>query len=195
MPDEVELTIVTLQMDAHDAPGLLAVLSKYVVLTRTHPGCRNVDLCASVTVPGRYLVIQKWESPTTQRAHFDSADMVEMARSCEGLLSAPPVIDLWDGASAHDLRCPNPAPGPRARTPRPGRRRAPGRRRGARLRHARAVPPEPSVAAPPAAGRSWPGLRRAPATRFRRPSRRTARFPAMATSPSSATRSRQTGSG
>jgi hypothetical protein len=30
--------------------------------------------------------------------------MVEMARSCTGLLTAPPDIDLWNGNSAHDLR-------------------------------------------------------------------------------------------
>ena len=32
--------------------------------------------------PGRFLVVEKWESPTAQRAHFDSADMVEMAEAC-----------------------------------------------------------------------------------------------------------------
>jgi quinol monooxygenase YgiN len=101
--DAVELMIVTMQFDAADAAALLAVLSKYVVLTRMEPGCRNVDLCASVTKPGRYLIVQKWESPASQRTHFDSPNMVEMAESCRGLLSAPPDIDLWDGASAHDL--------------------------------------------------------------------------------------------
>ena len=58
----------------------MAVLAKYVVLTRMQPGCRNIDLCASVTQPGRYLVIQKWESSDAQRAHFDSEVMVEMAQ-------------------------------------------------------------------------------------------------------------------
>ena len=85
--DEIELTIVTLRFDAADPERLLGVLSKYVVLTRNHEGCRNVDLCASVTTPGRFLVIEKWESPAAQRAHFDSADMVEMAESCRGLLA------------------------------------------------------------------------------------------------------------
>lgn len=107
----VELTIVTLVFEARadgPAPGdvadrLLAVLSKYVVLSRTQPGCRNIDLCASVTAPGRYLVIEKWETPAAQRAHFDSPEMVEMARSCEGLLERRPVIDLFEGISAHDL--------------------------------------------------------------------------------------------
>lgn len=100
---EIELAIVTMRFDAADADSLMAVLSKYVVVTRMQDGCRNVDLCASVTHPGRYLVIQKWASAGAQRAHFDSDAMVEMARSCNGLLTSPPDIDLWDGASAHDL--------------------------------------------------------------------------------------------
>ncbi|MGI9646840.1 MAG: putative quinol monooxygenase [Ilumatobacteraceae bacterium] len=100
---EVELTLVTMSFDASDEAGLLAVLSKYVVLTRMVDGCRNVDLCASVTRPGRHLVIQKWDSPEHQRRHFDSPAMVEMAAACDGILAAPPDIDLWDGTSAHDL--------------------------------------------------------------------------------------------
>ncbi len=89
---------------ATDAETLLAVLSKYVVLTRMEAGCRNVDLCASVTNPGTYLLVQKWDSGAAQRAHFDSPGMIEMATSCNGLLKSPPKIDLWDSVSAHDLR-------------------------------------------------------------------------------------------
>jgi quinol monooxygenase YgiN len=100
----VELAIVTMRFDAADPAALEAVLAKYVVLTRMQPGCRNVDLCASVTSPGRYLVVQKWDDAAAQRAHFDSDVMVEMATSCTGILSGPPDIDLWDGPSAHDLR-------------------------------------------------------------------------------------------
>ena len=103
MPDEVELTIVTMEFRSEKPEALMPVLAKYVVLSRGHPGCRNIDLCASVATPGRFVIIEKWESPEAQRAHFDSAEMVEMARSCTGLLSAPPDIDLLEGISAHDL--------------------------------------------------------------------------------------------
>ena len=103
MADDLELTIVTMRFDAADPASLAAVLAKYVVLTRMQDGCRNVDLCASVTHPGRYLVVQKWDSPDAQRAHFDHAVMIEMATACNGLLTVAPEIDLWDGASAHDL--------------------------------------------------------------------------------------------
>lgn len=101
---EVELTMVTMTFDAADDAALLAILSKYVVLTRMQDGCRNVDLCSSVTSPGRHLVVQKWETPEHQRVHFDSEVMVDMATACVGLLSSAPDIDLWDPTSAHDLR-------------------------------------------------------------------------------------------
>ncbi|HEV7886928.1 MAG TPA: antibiotic biosynthesis monooxygenase family protein [Acidimicrobiales bacterium] len=105
MADEVELTIVTLVLDAAEGAGerLVPVLAKYVVLSRQQPGCRNIDLCQSLTRAGRFVVIQKWESPDAQRAHFDSPEMVEMAQSCEGLLTQRPEIDLLEGLSAHDL--------------------------------------------------------------------------------------------
>ena len=103
MDGEVELTLVTMAFDAADPESLTAVLAKYVVLSRQQPGCRNIDLCRSATRPNRFFIVQKWESPEAQRAHFDSDVMVEMAEACGGLLTAPPEIDLLDGLSAHDL--------------------------------------------------------------------------------------------
>jgi quinol monooxygenase YgiN len=103
MANDVDLVLVTLVFDAADADRLAAVLAKYVVVSRAHPGCRNIDLCASLTRPGRFVIVEKWESPAAQRVHFDSADMVDMARACDGLLTHPPEIDLLQGLSAHDL--------------------------------------------------------------------------------------------
>ena len=103
MAEDVEIVVVTMSFDATDPDALLSVLAKYVVLSRGHAGCRNIDLCASVTKPDRVVIVQKWESAEAQAAHFDSQEMVEMARACIGLLSAPPEIDLLQGISAHDL--------------------------------------------------------------------------------------------
>jgi quinol monooxygenase YgiN len=101
--DDAEITLVTMRFQATDPEKLLGVLSKYVVLSRQQPGSRNIDLTASVTTPGRFVVIQKWDSPESQRAHFDSPEMIEMAESCLGILAEPPEIDLLEGLSAHDL--------------------------------------------------------------------------------------------
>src|SRR5687767_9991009 len=100
---EAETSMVTMTFEAVDADALLGVLAKYVVLTRGHPGCRNVDLCMSVTTPERFVIVQKWEHPDDQRRHFDSPEMVEMAKACTGLLASAPAIDLLEGISAHDL--------------------------------------------------------------------------------------------
>lgn len=101
--DGVELTMVTMTFDARDAQQLQSVLAKYVVVSRGHPGCRNIDLALSATAPDRFVIVQKWDSPDAQRAHFDSADMVSMAQACDGLLAGPPQIDLLEPVSAHDL--------------------------------------------------------------------------------------------
>lgn len=101
--DDIDLTIVTMAFDASDPERLVGILAKYVVLARGHPGCRNIDLAASATSPGRFLIVQKWDSPEAQRAHFDSAEMVEMAEACRGVLVAPPTVDLLEPITAHDL--------------------------------------------------------------------------------------------
>lgn len=100
----VDLVVVSMVFDAADPEGLAAVLSKYVVVSRGAPGCRNIDLCASVSRPGRFVVVEKWESAEAQRDHFDAPETVEMAEACRGLLERPPDIDLLDPISAHDLR-------------------------------------------------------------------------------------------
>lgn len=102
-PEEVELTVVIMRFDAADPAALQAVLAKYVVMSRGHEGCRNIDLLVSVTNPLRHTIVSKWESPAAQQAHFDSPEMVEMATACTGLLTNPPDIDLYEGISAHDL--------------------------------------------------------------------------------------------
>jgi quinol monooxygenase YgiN len=103
MTEDVDLTLVTLVFDGIDADSVAAVLSRYVVVSRGHPGCRNIDLAASATKAGRFVIVEKWESAEAQQAHFDSSDMVEMAESCRGLLAAPPLIDLLVPISVHDL--------------------------------------------------------------------------------------------
>ena len=105
MSDDLELAVLTATFDARagDEEPLAGVLARYVVLARTEPGCRNVDLVVSTTQRGRFLVIEKWESSEAARAHLDAAAMTEMARVAVPLLADRPSIDLYDTISAHDL--------------------------------------------------------------------------------------------
>ena len=102
---DLTLAIVAGVFDAR--PGaeaeLGAVLAHYVVLSRTSPGCRNIDLVASLTTPGRFLVYEKWESPGHQRDHLTSAGTEEMADAALPLLAGPPDLGLFEAVSAHDL--------------------------------------------------------------------------------------------
>ncbi len=101
---DVEPVMVTMVFDATDADALLSVLSHYVVLSRGHEGCLNIDMVASTTTPGRITLIQKWATVEHQQTHFDSADMVTMAGSCSGLLESAPLIDLHEPVTMHDQR-------------------------------------------------------------------------------------------
>ena len=103
MSSDTEPVMVTMTFDATDVEGVAALLARYVVSSRGHPGCRNIDLCASATTAGRFVVVEKWQSEEHQRVHFDSDTMVEMATGCRGLLARPPDIDLLDPISAHDV--------------------------------------------------------------------------------------------
>ena len=102
---DLTLAVVAGVFDAR--PGaeaeLAAILAHYVVMSRTSPGCRNIDLVASLTTPGRFLVYEKWESPQSQRDHLCSPVTEEMAAAALPLLAGPPDLGLFEAVSAHDL--------------------------------------------------------------------------------------------
>lgn len=101
--EEVEPVMVVLGFRTDRPDELMEVLARYVVLSRGQPGCRNIDYVASVTDPGRLLIVEKWETLAAQKAHFDSPEMVDMATNTVPLLTAEPDIDLFEGISMHDL--------------------------------------------------------------------------------------------
>ena len=105
MTVDVEVAVLTAAFTARPEreADLAAVLSRYVVLTRGEPGCRNVDLLVSATESGQFLVIQKWDSPEAARAHLDTELMTGMAEAAVPLLAQKPTMDLLDTISAHDL--------------------------------------------------------------------------------------------
>ena len=105
MAGEVEIAVLTAAFTARpEREGeLAAVLARYVVLTRGEPGCRNVDLLTSATESGKFVVIEKWETPGDARSHLDTELMTAMASTAIPLLAGPPAIDLLDTISAHDL--------------------------------------------------------------------------------------------
>jgi quinol monooxygenase YgiN len=105
MTDDVEIWVVagTFQSRSGREAELAAVLATYVVLTRGVEGCRNVDLVASASTPGRLMVIEKWDDPQAQRAHLDAPVMVNMATAASPLLVNAPDLDLYEAISAHDL--------------------------------------------------------------------------------------------
>jgi quinol monooxygenase YgiN len=102
---DLELAVIIGSFEARTgrASDLAAVLAKYVVLTRRHLRCRNVDLVASSARPGRLVVIEKWESADDARAHLDAPETVEMATAARDVLADAPDLDLYESISAQDL--------------------------------------------------------------------------------------------
>lgn len=102
---EVEITVVAglFQARSGKEPDLAGVLARYVVLTRSVTGCRNVDLVISARTAGRFLVVEKWDDADAQRDHLNSEAMVTMATGATALLTEPPDLELYDVISAHDL--------------------------------------------------------------------------------------------
>jgi quinol monooxygenase YgiN len=102
VPEAPDPVLVTMLWD-HVEDDLLAHLVRYVVMARGEPGCRNIDLCASLTVPGRVVIITKWASAAAQRVHFDGPAAVALAVAARDLGAPRPEVDLLEGISAHDL--------------------------------------------------------------------------------------------
>ncbi len=100
---DLEPVMVVMSFRTEQPAALVDILANYVVLSRGRPGCRNIDLTASMTEPGRFVIVEKWDSAEEQRIHFDSEEMVSMAQAAVPLLAAEPDIDLFEGVSMHDL--------------------------------------------------------------------------------------------
>lgn len=82
---------------------LAGVLARYVVVSRTEDGCRNIDLVASLLSPGRFLVYEKWETPEAHAGHMTGPVMAEMAEGVSPLVRGAPDLGLFTAVSAHDL--------------------------------------------------------------------------------------------
>ncbi len=93
--------LVTMRWERVTDP-LLAHIARYVVMSRGEPGCRNIDLCASVLTAGRVVVIEKWESAETQRAHLEGGAMAELVAAARDAGADRPDLELLQGVSAHD---------------------------------------------------------------------------------------------
>ncbi len=102
---EVEISVVAglFQARSGKEAELAAVLARYVVLSRSVTGCRNIDLVTSASTVGRFLVVEKWDDAAAQRDHLSSEAMVTMATQSGPLLTGPPDLELYDVISAHDL--------------------------------------------------------------------------------------------
>ncbi len=93
----------TFVANADDVATLAGLLSRWVVMTRGEPGCRNVDLLASTTQAATFRVIEKWVDGDAMQRHLDSPATAELATEIVPVLAEAPSFELYDAVSAHDL--------------------------------------------------------------------------------------------
>lgn len=102
--DTLAVVIATFDARAERARDVAGVLARYAVMSRAEAGCNNIDLVASLTERGRFVVYEKWASLAAQAEHLSSPAFREMAEAVSPLLERPADLGLFEGISAHDLR-------------------------------------------------------------------------------------------
>ena len=103
--DDQSMAVVVGTFDARPGQGreVGGLLARYAVMSRGEPGCRNIDLVASLTTPDRFVVYEKWESLPAQAEHLSSPSFRELGETVAPLLARPADFGLYEAISAHDL--------------------------------------------------------------------------------------------
>jgi quinol monooxygenase YgiN len=97
------VVVARFQAAANKEGDVAAVLSRYVVVSRGHEGCLNMDLLESEADPSLFMVVQKWASQDDRDRHFSSEDAVRMAESMRGIVTQAPEGVPFAPVSAYDL--------------------------------------------------------------------------------------------
>lgn len=84
----IDLTVVLTARDISNVPKLRELLKIQTNLSRKEPGCLRFEAFESQTVPGTFILIERWESQAALDVH----------RTAEGFTTvyAPQVIPLVD---------------------------------------------------------------------------------------------------
>jgi quinol monooxygenase YgiN len=68
----VDLTVILTAKDVAHVPELRELLATQVVLSRKEPGCVRFEALESQTVPGTFIVVERWESDAALDAHREA---------------------------------------------------------------------------------------------------------------------------
>lgn len=84
----IDLTVVLSARDINSIPKLRELLAMQVNLSRQEPGCVRFEAFESHTVPGTFILIERWESQAALDTH----------RTAKGFTTvyAPQVLPLVD---------------------------------------------------------------------------------------------------
>ena len=65
----IDLTVVLLARDISSVPKLRELLAMQVNLSRQEPGCVRFEAFESQSVPGTFILIERWESQAALDTH------------------------------------------------------------------------------------------------------------------------------
>ncbi|MCJ7782040.1 MAG: antibiotic biosynthesis monooxygenase, partial [Acidimicrobiia bacterium] len=65
----VDLTVILTAKDLAHLPELRELLTTQVVMSREEPGCLQFEVFESQTVPGTFIVVERWESEAALDVH------------------------------------------------------------------------------------------------------------------------------
>ncbi len=84
----IDVTVVLSAKDLQCAPELGRLLALHVNLSRQEPGCVRFEAFESQSVPGTFILIERWESQATLDVH----------RTAEGFTTiyVPKVLPMVD---------------------------------------------------------------------------------------------------
>jgi quinol monooxygenase YgiN len=84
----IDVTVVLSARDIVSVPKLRELLARQVNLSRQEPGCVRFEAFESQTVPGTFILIERWESQAALETH----------RTATGFTTvyAPQVLPLVD---------------------------------------------------------------------------------------------------
>ncbi len=84
----IDLTVILTAKDSANIPELRTLLATQVQLSRAEPGCVRFEAFESGSVPGTFILIERWESQAALDEH----------RKATGFMTiyAPKVIPLVD---------------------------------------------------------------------------------------------------
>ncbi len=95
--DEPTIVLFSFQAASPEAaPPLRDLLSNYAHVTRANPALDSIVLAQSALDALRFTIIEVWNTVESQKFHFESQIIFDLADNTQSFLAKTPEIDVCD---------------------------------------------------------------------------------------------------